>query len=132
MIGRLDHVNLRTARLDEMTRWYGEVLGLRSGWRPPSFGFPGAWLYAGEDALVHLVGVEVTAPPHPDAQLEHAAFSATGLTAFLEKLEARGERHRLSALPDAGLVQVNVWDPDGNHLHIDFPYAEAEAGGHLG
>ncbi len=40
-ITSLDHVNLRTTRLDEMIEWYCNVLGMRVGPRPP-FPFPGA------------------------------------------------------------------------------------------
>ena len=56
-IGRLDHVNVRTAQLDSMITWYEQILGLHNGPRP-NFPFPGAWLYSGEDAVVHLVGVD--------------------------------------------------------------------------
>ena len=125
MITGLDHANIRTARLDEMVAWYGEVLGLTAGWRPPSFDFPGAWLYAGDQAVVHLVGVAATEPPGGAVQLEHAAFAARGLRDFLARLDERGERYRLAEVADAGLVQVNIWDPDGNHLHVDFPLDEA-------
>jgi hypothetical protein len=24
------------------------------------------------------------------------------------------------------VLQVNVWDPDGNHIHVDFDLAEAD------
>jgi catechol 2,3-dioxygenase-like lactoylglutathione lyase family enzyme len=51
-----DHVNVRTADLEAMVRWYGEVLGMRPGLRP-GFDFGGAWLYCGDQALVHLVQV---------------------------------------------------------------------------
>ena len=61
MIEQLDHVNLRTSRLEEMTRWYVDVMGLRSGFRP-NFPFPGAWLYAGDRAIVHLVGEDAETP----------------------------------------------------------------------
>lgn len=124
MIERLDHINLRTGRLDEMVAWYSEVLGLSEGPRP-DFGFPGAWLYAGDLALVHLVGV-TPAPSDPgeDLKLEHGAFRATGLRAFLERLDARGEAYKFLRIEDFGILQVNVWDPDGNHLHVDFDLAE--------
>jgi catechol 2,3-dioxygenase-like lactoylglutathione lyase family enzyme len=126
MIERLDHINVRTARLDEMIAWYGEVLGMEPGPRP-GFSFPGAWLYAKGQPLVHLVAEE-TAPTDPgkDLKLEHGAFSATGYSGFIEKLEARGERYRVGRIEDFGIVQVNVWDPDGNHLHIDFAMHETE------
>ena len=125
-IQRLDHVNLRTARLDEMAEWYARVLGLAAGWRP-DFPFPGAWLYAGEHPLIHLVGTE-TAPgaDAADLRIEHFAFGARDLGGFLARLRAEGVEHRLRALADAGIVQVNLWDPDGNHIHVDFDAAEAE------
>ena len=50
----LDHVNIRTARLDEMSKFYEDVLGLKRGKRP-SFQFGGAWHYCGSNAIVHLV-----------------------------------------------------------------------------
>lgn len=120
MIERLDHLNLRTAQLAAMKDWYTEVLGFEDGPRP-DFGFPGAWMYANGQPLVHLVEVD-PAPevPGDNLALEHGAFSATGLAEFLKKLEVRGERHRISRVDAVGVTQVNVWDPDGNHLHIDF------------
>ena len=39
-IGKLDHVNVRTANLDNMVAWYGEMLGMNPGKRP-NFPFPG-------------------------------------------------------------------------------------------
>ena len=126
-IQRLDHANLRTTRLDAMIAWYRDVLDMPPGDRPP-FAFPGAWLYRHGQALVHLVGVE-RAEPGEDLTLEHVAFSATGLTAFLERLGAHGVPYRLSRVPGFGTLQVNIHDPDGNHLHIDFAPEEAEAAG---
>ena len=125
MITGLDHVNIRTTQWDAMIAWYGEVLGLPSGWRP-NFPFGGAWLYAGDAPVIHLVIVdETTEQPTADVQLEHAAFRANGLGAFIAKLDDRGEKYAIAKVADAGIVQVNVWDPDGNHLHIDFPVVEA-------
>lgn len=117
----LDHLNLRTAQLDVMVSWYERVLGLTVGPRPP-FPFRGAWMYAGDHALVHLV--EIGAPPdadHSNLALEHGAFRATDFTAFLATLTANGVRYHISPVPDFPIVQVNIWDPDENHLHVDFP-----------
>ena len=55
-LGRLDHVNVRTANLENMVSWYGRMLGMKSGDRP-NFPFPGAWMYVGDQAVVHLIGV---------------------------------------------------------------------------
>ena len=124
-ITSLDHVNLRTTRLDAMVAWYDDILGLRSEARP-DFGSPGAWIYAGGRPAVHLIGVDgpEATGSETDLKLEHFAFSATGLTEFEALLQDRGERYRRSDNPLTGLVQMNVWDPDGNHIHVDFPSDE--------
>lgn len=118
MLKMLDHVNVRTANLDAMVDWYGRVLGMKSGWRPP-FAFPGAWLYAGKHPAVHLVGVDAS-PGGADPRIEHFAFSAEGREAFLARLAADGIATRLLEVPGTDIVQVNIHDPDGNHIHIDF------------
>ena len=55
-----DHVNLRTAQLEAMVAWYGDILDMHPGDRP-NFPFSGAWLYLGDQALVHLIGLDT--PP---------------------------------------------------------------------
>jgi catechol 2,3-dioxygenase-like lactoylglutathione lyase family enzyme len=105
-----------------MTAWYEDVLGMKSGKRPP-FAFGGAWLYCGDDPVVHLVEV-AEQPKGGEPLLEHAAFQATGQAAFVGQLEAKGIRYEISKVPAFGITQVNVWDPDGNHLHIDFREAQ--------
>ena len=53
-IKSLDHVNIRTSNAIETIKFYTEILDFREGFRPP-FDFAGAWLYAGESAVIHLV-----------------------------------------------------------------------------
>ncbi|NNF15351.1 MAG: glyoxalase [Gammaproteobacteria bacterium] len=124
-IVKLDHVNLRTSRLDTMIDWYTKVLGLRRGKRP-GFSFDGAWMYADDAAVVHLVSVdgEPGAGSEGELKLEHFALAASGRAEFEARLEAMGERYRRSDISDFKLVQINIWDPDGNHIHIDFPADE--------
>lgn len=124
MIRRLDHVNVRTANLDKLVRFYAEVLGLHAGERPP-LGFPGAWLYAGEQPVIHLVGVEQQPTPQGSLRLEHFAFTASGLSEFLARLAALGVEYRQSRQAGTGNVVINLHDPDGNRLHVDFPASEA-------
>lgn len=124
-IGKLDHVNVRTANLDKMVAWYGAMLGMETGKRP-KFPFPGAWLYTGDNAAVHLIGIDQAPPSQDDLQLEHFAFRASGFASLKERLEAAGERYTVNPVPGAGIVQINCWDPDGNHIHIDFPEADAK------
>jgi catechol 2,3-dioxygenase-like lactoylglutathione lyase family enzyme len=124
-IGKLDHVNVRTTRLDAMIEWYTDVLGMHSGARP-NFPFPGAWMYAGDSPVVHLVGIDEAPGVGSEAalKLEHFALSATGLASFTGQLDAKGIEYKRGDLKDFNIVQINVWDPDGNHIHIDFPADE--------
>lgn len=117
MLG-FDHVNVRTGRLDEMIAWYTEVLSLRSGPRP-NFPFGGAWMYLGDQAIVHLVD-EDRDPANTDPKIEHFALRAKGLKEFLAALQEKGIDGKVIELPDVGITQVNIFDPDGNHIHIDF------------
>lgn len=121
-IQRLDHVNILTANVDGMIAWYGDILDLHPGHRPP-FSTPGAWLYCNDIPCVHLVEIDA-AQNTKEPQIEHFAFAATGLPAFLEKLDARGIAYSLDHVPETPLVQVNIADSDGNHIHVDFASGE--------
>jgi catechol 2,3-dioxygenase-like lactoylglutathione lyase family enzyme len=122
---KIDHVNVRTTQLDAMIRWYTDALGLRSGPRP-NFPFPGAWMYAGDFPVVHLVGIDGDPGMGAESKLklEHFAFRSTGCSAFEARLDAMGETYKRRDLTDFKLAQVNLWDPDGNHIHVDFPLDE--------
>lgn len=124
-ISKLDHVNVRTRNLKEMVDWYDRILGLKTGARP-DFKFPGAWVYVGDQAAIHLVGTD---KDHAaiEPRIEHFAFSATGLPQLVEKLTANNIPHSIDEVPGMPLVQVNLADHDGNHIHIDFAVSELHA-----
>src|SRR4051812_32391098 len=124
MLMRLDHVNVRTANLEGLVRFYTDVLGLTQGDRPP-LGFPGAWIYVGGAPVIHLVGVAEQPRPEGSLRLEHFAFAATGLSDFLARLERFGVEFRQSRQAGTGNVVINLNDPDGNRLHVDFAATEA-------
>lgn len=121
---RLDHVNILTANLEAMTAWYEHVLGLENGARPP-FSIPGAWLYLDGFPIVHLVDVAETADTRAP-RLEHFAISGTGLKEFLSRLDAEEIAYTVDPVPEFPIVQINFHDPEGNHIHADFPKDEAE------
>ncbi len=104
-----------------MIDWYTNVLGMHSGARP-DFPFPGAWMYAGGVAAVHLVGIDDKSGigSEVDLKLEHFAFSATGGAKFEAKLQEMSVQYRRADIPEIGLYQINLWDADGNHIHLDF------------
>jgi catechol 2,3-dioxygenase-like lactoylglutathione lyase family enzyme len=121
-----DHVNVRTANLDVMRAFYVDVIGLRVGPRP-AFSFGGAWLYCAGAPVVHLVQVDRPPQPPGELSLEHFALRAQGLAEFLERLRTHGVPVTFGFIHDFGICQVNVRDPDGTHVHIDFDIAEARA-----
>jgi catechol 2,3-dioxygenase-like lactoylglutathione lyase family enzyme len=118
----LDHVNIRTARLDEMRRFYTDILGLDDGQRP-DFGFDGAWLYLGDKACVHLVPAEKT-PAARDPGIEHFAFRSLGAADMIRKLQRRGIGFNVLPRIKLGVLQINLWDPDGNHIELAYPPRE--------
>jgi catechol 2,3-dioxygenase-like lactoylglutathione lyase family enzyme len=124
-LGQLDHVNVRTNNLDAMVSWYTKILGMQSGDRP-NFPFPGAWMYAGGHPAVHLVGTseDAGAGSETNLKLEHFAFTAIGFKEFEQRLVEAGEPYKIREVPGFGITQFNLWDPDGNHIHIDFSSSE--------
>ncbi|MFZ7091529.1 VOC family protein [Primorskyibacter sp. 2E233] len=114
-----DHVNVRTNNLSTMIDWYGEILGLVPGPRPP-FRIGGAWLYLGDQPYVHLVEVNTDTQAGGNCTLEHFAFSAKDMPAFITQLHEAGIEHSIDPVPEFPIVQVNFRDPDGNHIHVDF------------
>ncbi len=119
---QFDHVNIRTANLDESKRFYERVLGMTSGKRP-DFPFPGAWMYLGQQAYVHLVAVESDPAAPKEAEglrLEHFAFRGEDLEAYRKRLKDEGVPCQEVRVPGTNLLQLNFFDPDGNHIHVDF------------
>lgn len=114
----LDHVNVRTANLEAITDFYQRVVGLKLGERPP-FSFSGAWLYLGDQAVLHLVET-VTPPAGTEPKIEHFAFRASGIDEFIARLDAASVTYRRATVPATGLEQVHFSDPDGNHVEMGF------------
>ena len=120
----LDHVNIRTSNLQRLITFYQDIIGLRLGERP-AFSFNGAWLYSGNCAIVHLVeALDLKQPVEPKnlLTLEHFALrgESDDLADFLAHLRHHRVPYRVGILPGLAICQINIRDPDGNRLHIDF------------
>jgi catechol 2,3-dioxygenase-like lactoylglutathione lyase family enzyme len=119
----LNHYTFRAAQplLGQIRDFYVEVVGLREGWRPP-FDFPGFWLYAGDTAVLHLIGSTGNSPAdsRPSGSYDHAAFSCTGLAEVEQRLQSRGIPYRRSAVPGTRQVQLFVTDPGGYGVEFNF------------
>ena len=129
----LDHYSIRTVKLEETREFYERVLGLKVGERPP-LGFPGYWLYAGEQAVVHLVGVD---EDDPDGLIEylgevdldslvgggavdHLAFRASDAPALKSQLDDMKVEYREREVPGMQLFQLFLEDP--NKVTVELNY----------
>lgn len=116
---RLDHYNVSTARPDETIRFYCDGLGMvNDPSRRPDFGIPGAWLFVGDQPLVHLVFVEED-PGTPSGPLDHVAFDATDRDGIRERLERNGIEYKLVEHPSGAFSQLFLRDPNGVRVEIN-------------
>ncbi|MBW8815915.1 MAG: VOC family protein [Caulobacterales bacterium] len=119
LVNGLDHVNIRTADLAATKALFVGVLGLAEGWRPP-FPFPGAWLYAGDKDVVHLVEVERPAADSAGASLDHFAFDIADYDEALRRVETTGLSFRATATPGTSVKQIFVRDPNGVTIELNW------------
>ena len=119
LIRALDHVNIRTADLATTKVVFIDILGLTDGWRPP-FPFPGAWLYAGEKDVVHLVQVDQPAASSEGSALDHFAFEISDYDDALRRVETSGLKFRAIATPGTSVKQIFVRDPNGVSIELNW------------
>ena len=117
-IDGMNHFTVLTKDLDATRTFYVDLLGLQEGYRPP-LGFPGIWLYAGAQAVLHVVAGRPLPDP-PAGVLDHMAFSASDLAAVSAKLRAQGIKYDLRKQPDSGVWQLFCYDPNGARVELDF------------
>jgi len=122
-----NHYNLRADRatLDTLRDFYVQVVGLRSGERPPFNNF-GYWLYVGPDAVLHLTqaGPGEARPAGVVNTFDHVAFSCTNFAQFEEHLQQRQIVYRTSHVPLTGQRQIFFRDPAGNGVELNFAESE--------
>lgn len=123
MIQEMNHFTVLTDDLERTLQFYVEGLGLAAGPRPP-FDFPGAWLYAGDRAILHVIaGREL--PAQRAGVLDHMAFSASGLQSVKAKLDAMGVAYELRRLRGSNAWQLFCHDPSGAKVELDFEATES-------
>jgi catechol 2,3-dioxygenase-like lactoylglutathione lyase family enzyme len=125
-VQRLDHVTINTYDLDATRRFYVDVIGLHNGERPP-FAFPGLWLYIGQTAVIHVVGLSTDDDRLPGGgAVDHIAFRVDGLAAMRERLQRENIAASEAVVPRTGDVQIFVHDPNGVRLELNFTASPAE------
>ena len=116
----INHVNIRTKDLAGSIAFYTEALGLTKGNRP-DFGFPGAWLYDGTKAAVHLNETAEEAG-NVDNAMDHVAFAVDRLDEALSRLDRLGIPYsRPRAIPGSEIRQCFAKDPNGVTIELQGP-----------
>lgn len=110
MITGLNHANISTVKLAETVAFFTDVLGLRVGPRP-DFGFAGAWLYVGNQAVLHVV--ERAEPRLIEGALDHFSFTVMDFDAALARLDAAGVKYAAMDIPSGFGRQAFMKDPNG-------------------
>src|SRR5215475_8188456 len=110
-ISGMNHFTVLTEDLDASKAFYVDLLGLSEGFRP-DLGFPGAWLYAGDHAILHIVAGRGV-PANPRGVIDHMAFSARDLPGVAARLREKSIRYDLKRLPSTGAWQLFCLDPSG-------------------
>lgn len=122
----LDHVTLRTADLEGTRQFLQDLLGLTVGYRP-AFGFPGYWLYEGDQPIVHLIPGG-GAPVGRNAEIiDHIGFQLDGYDEFRAGLDKRQTPYSTMDLPDLGERRLFVRTPGQILIELVFREASKQA-----
>jgi catechol 2,3-dioxygenase-like lactoylglutathione lyase family enzyme len=120
----MNHFTILTDDVPRTVRFYRDLLGLTDGARPP-LSFPGAWLYAGGQPILHVVGGR-SSEELKAGVIDHMAFSATGLAETLAQLTAHNITHTCRKQAGSGVWQVFFHDPNGARVELDFAPDETQ------
>ena len=118
----MNHFTVLARDLEETKSFYVDLLGLVEGERP-ELGFPGAWLYAGEAAVLHIVAGRAL-PADPRGVIDHMAFTARDLAGTVSRLQALHQRYDLRRQAGSGIWQLFCFDPNGARVELDFDPSE--------
>ena len=114
----MSHFTVLTKDVAATEAFYTELLGLKTGYRPP-ISRPGVWLYAGEHPILHVID-PVKMPNEPAGVLDHMAFNATGVEEVAAKLEQRGITYALAQQGETGTWQMFFLDVNGAKVELNF------------
>ncbi|WP_394808023.1 VOC family protein [Nitrosomonas sp.] len=123
-IESMNHFTVLSSNLERSKNFYTNILGLTEGYRPP-FAFPGAWLYAKNQAILHIMTGKPL-PTNAAGVIDHMAFTATNLQAVIDTLKQNSIHYELHRLKGLESWQLFFHDPDGAKVELDFPANEPE------
>jgi catechol 2,3-dioxygenase-like lactoylglutathione lyase family enzyme len=126
----LDHVNIRSALLEETYAFYVNLLGLTltpfPGRKDTALG---AWLCdETRRPVVHVAhvdaaygdGKEGTPASRGSGAIHHVAFECVDYDTMHRRLVGSGQRLRTNEVPSIGLRQIFAEDPNGITVELNF------------
>lgn len=130
----LHHFTIRPQDMETTKNFYEKIINLKIGYRPP-FDFPGYWLYLDDIPVVHLVGdgapLNAYFNDHDGLKLDTSGGGAIDHIAFLcppeefepmlSLLKNDNVDHLNTIVPNLGLRQIFLKDPDGIRIELNFP-----------
>ena len=132
-LDRIDHFSIRTLKLEETRTFYENAMGMEAGGRPP-LPFPGYWLYLGDHAVIHLIGIDENNPEGLNEYLgevnvnelsgggavDHLAFRASGSKDLIDRLRILNVPYRERMVEEMNLFQLFVEDPNNITLELNY------------
>lgn len=118
----MNHFTVLAQDLEASKAFYMKVLGLREGFRP-DLGFPGAWLYCGEQAVLHIIAGRAL-PRERSGVIDHMAFTARDLSTVVATLKHDNIEFDLRRQNQSGVWQLFCYDPSGARVELDFDPSE--------
>jgi catechol 2,3-dioxygenase-like lactoylglutathione lyase family enzyme len=115
----LDHVTLRTHDLEGTRAFFEAVLDLMPGYRP-AFSFPGYWLYADDEPVVHLIPGQGGQVDRVGETIDHIAFRIVDYDGMRRKLDGLGVAYSRMDLPELGERRLFIHTPTGILLELVF------------
>ncbi|ANQ86881.1 hypothetical protein dqs_3864 [Azoarcus olearius] len=104
--------------IEKVVEFYGEILGLRPGFRP-DFAVPGYWLYSGSHPLIHLT-VNNDRSEGTQGYFHHIALHCSNFDEVVDRLDKANVGYRRNDLDSVRLVQLIVRDPAGTPVELTF------------
>ena len=119
----INHVAIKTLDLDATNAFYTDVLGMKKAYRP-DFDFPGSWLQMG-GTMIHVMAGHAAVDKNGKfsrggAAVDHISIMAEGFDSFRDNFKKRGMDWREFGIPEAGIWQLFVKDPNGILIELNF------------
>lgn len=115
----LDHVTLRTHDLEATRIFFETVLELKPGYRP-NFSFPGYWLYAGEEPIVHLIPGNGGLVDQLGETIDHVGFRLDGYETMRSRLNELHINYTRMDLAELGERRLFIHTPTGILVELIF------------